>query len=246
MRAQVVALLLLTGCNTQSSEPIIVFAAASLTDGLAAISTEFEKSNPAYRVDVSVGPTSLLARQIHFGAPADVFMAADPAWTDYLEENGHVLDATRVFLSNRLVVVGKSGATPLTSLGALEEAGKIAMADPAHVPAGVYARTSLECAGLWDALDKQVIPTLDVRAAAVAVLSGAAELAIIYTSDIGLAPELDVVLEWPQACAPDIKYAASVIDRGGNRAGAQAFVTFAASGATDSLWQQFGFSRQLE
>lgn len=246
MRAALVALLLLTGCHRNRPQNIMVFAAASLTDALEVVGDAFEELYPEVEVSISVGPTSLLARQIQFGAPADVFLAADPAWTTMLQDKGHLEGTARIVLTNRLVVAGVSDRHALDSLDDLVGAGRIAIADPTHVPAGVYARTSLTCAGLWEELTSQVIPTLDVRAAAVAVTSGAADLAIIYATDIGLEPRLKVLLDWPQACAPDIAYAASVVSQSPDSLAARAFVAFTAGEASSALWERFGFLRDME
>lgn len=243
MRAALIAVLVLTGCRRDESQSLTVFAAASLTDAIESVAGAFEESNPGLQVNISVGPSSLLARQIQHGAPADVFIAADPDWTVMLRNNGLVEASNNFRLTNRLVVVGSPTAAPLSSLEDLVGYGRIAVADPTHVPAGVYARLSLTCAGLWDTLAAQVIPTLDVRAAAVAVTSGAADIAIIYATDVLLEPQLMVLLTWPHTCAPDIIYSASVVRQRPNAAAAHALVDFAASPTTDSLWAQFGFKR---
>ncbi|MDE2731733.1 MAG: molybdate ABC transporter substrate-binding protein [Bacteroidota bacterium] len=243
MRAALIAGVLLAGCSSNDTQDLVVFAAASLTDALEAVADRFEESHPGTQVHISVGPSSLLARQIQHGAPADVFIAANPDWTDLLTDNGLAVSRGDFVLTNRLVAVARSGAKPLSSLEDLVGYGRIAVADPTHVPAGVYARQSLTCAGLWDPLAAQIIPTLDVRAAAVAVTSGAADLAIIYATDVMLTPQLSVLLAWPQTCAPDIAYAASVVSQRPTTETAESFVTFAAGPITDSLWAQFGFSR---
>ena len=243
MRAALIAVLLLAGCHRDKPQRLMVFAAASLTDAVEVVAEAFEATVPDVRVDISVGPSSMLARQIRQGAPADVFLAADPDWNRMLESRGLVEISSAFVLTNKLAVVGPSDSPRISSLEDLVGIGRIAVADPSHVPAGVYARLSLECAGLWPQLAGQVIPTLDVRAAAVAVTSGAADLAIVYGSDILLMPGLSVLLPWPKNCEPDIMYAASVIRRSPNYSTAEAFVSFAASPATDSLWMQFGFGR---
>ena len=105
--------------------------------------------------------------------------------------------------------------------------------------------TSLECAGLWDDLSSQIVPTLDVRAATVAVSSGAADLAIVYATDAQIAPELKVLLHWPETCEPNIKYATAVLSAAPNPDGAVAFLSFAADSARYSLWEQYGFEPNL-
>ncbi len=241
MRVGLLALVLLAGCASRQDESIFVFAAASLTDAVQALADEFQAAHPGYNVTISIGATSLLARQISYGAPADVFMAASPEWIQFLEKKGLLLQNVPAILRNRLVVIGHEEAAPMEGLLSLIDAGRIALADPSHVPAGVYARTALTCAGLWEDLAPQVIPVLDVRAAVVAVMSGAAEFAIVYASDARIAPQLKVLLHWPETCAPQIKYAAAVLSKTPNQIGAAAFLNFAADSARGSLWEQYGF-----
>ena len=52
---------------------------------------------------------------------------------------------------------------------------RIAIGDPAAVPAGVYAKQYLEKEGLWAAVQARIVPTGSVRAALAAVESGAAD-----------------------------------------------------------------------
>ena len=50
--------------------------------------------------------SSVLAKQIENGAPADIYFSANPAWMDYLAALGHIDTATRRdLLANRLVVI---------------------------------------------------------------------------------------------------------------------------------------------
>ncbi len=58
-----------------------MFAAASLTNAMQDIATQYKKKG----VDVvsSFASSSTLARQIEAGAPADLFISADQKWMDY-------------------------------------------------------------------------------------------------------------------------------------------------------------------
>ena len=59
-------------------EELLVSAAASLTDALKEIGAKFEKESNT-KVVFNFGASSMLARQIEKGAPADVFVSADEA-----------------------------------------------------------------------------------------------------------------------------------------------------------------------
>ena len=239
-------LLLLTGCNSTSSpttNDVVVFAAASLTDALEALADSFETAYPDYRVVLNVAATSLLARQIEQGAPADVFFSANLTWMDEVEAQGRVAGDVQYPLSNRLVVVARrdSTAEAWSSLDPLMEQPRIALADPEHVPAGIYALEGLMCVGLWHRIAPQVVPTLDVRAALLTVRNGAADVAVVYASDVEAEASVQVVARWPEACQPDIRYAVAQLTDAPNADGAAAFVAFASDPARADLWERFGF-----
>jgi molybdate transport system substrate-binding protein len=196
----------------------VVFAAASTADVV---------SETAPRATVSVAASSVLARQIARGAPADVFVTADPAWIDWLVEEGvEVLDR-RVVARGRLVIVSrreKGDGSPY--------AGRIAMGDPAHVPAGRYARAALKAAGRWDDVAPRAVFTGDVRAALAAVETGAADRAVVYASDVQASPRVRVLHAFPEVESGAVVFEAALL----TAEGGGAFAALA-SGA----WEAAGF-----
>lgn len=218
-----------------------MFAAASLTDALETIADSFEAAYPRDRVILNVAATSLLARQIEQGAPADVFFSANLAWMQQLEEQGRVVGPVREPLSNQLVVVGRPETPVLPSLEALAGESRIALADPEHVPAGLYAREGLECAGLWEQIFPRIVPTLDVRAALLSVRNGAADVAVVYASDVQADPNVRVLLQWPAACQPEIRYAAARLRDANHPEGADRLLAYATDPARTAVWERFGF-----
>jgi molybdate transport system substrate-binding protein len=82
-----------------------VFAAASLTDALREISALYIKEG-GDKLVLNLGASSMLARQIQEGAPADLFLSADEEKMNGLEKRKLLLPGTRrSVLSNTLVVV---------------------------------------------------------------------------------------------------------------------------------------------
>ncbi len=244
MRLFLVAVLLVFGCNTDlgsENKSITVFAAASLTDVVHELVGRFELQQSAITIHIHIGPTSLLARQIQQGAPADIFMAASPDWINYLQEHDLAADSGMVFAKNKLVVLGSATASPMTSLSNLSMVRRVAMADPSHVPAGVYGKQALECAGMWERMEAMVIPTLDVRAALTAVGSGAADVAIVYRSDARLSPELNVLFQVPDSCTPEIHYVITSIRKTEQPEGAASFIEFVTDSLQLDVWERFGF-----
>lgn len=189
------------------AEELNVSAAASLTDCLKEIAAGFEKTT-GHTVVFSFGGSNDLARQIKAGAPADVFFSADKAQMDGLETAGLVRAQDRVdVLSNVLVAIVPAAST--AKVAAPEDfaaLGRLALADPQAVPAGVYARTWLESIGLWETLKGRVVPTLNVRAALAAVESENADAGVVYRTDAALSKRVRVAFEVAREKGPAIVY----------------------------------------
>jgi molybdate transport system substrate-binding protein len=198
-----------------------VSAAASLTEALTELANNYRGGD---EVIVNFGASALLARQISEGAPVDLFISADD------EQMNRVSTTQRISLvSNRLAIVGKP----------LLESKRIAMANPATGPAGVYAKEWLTRSGLWARLADRIIPTENVRGALAAVESGNVDCAIVYATDAKLAPNLRVdrvVLDGPR-----ISYPAGVIRGAKNVAGAVRFLMFLRSPAAKNVFRRYGF-----
>lgn len=133
---------------------ITVFAAASLTNAMQDIAAEYKKEK---NVDVvsSFASSSTLARQIEAGAPADLFISADQKWMDYAADKKAVDTTTReTLLGNSLVVVAPKASEQKpftidnkTDWIRLLNGGRLAVGDPQHVPAGIYAKEALQKVG---------------------------------------------------------------------------------------------------
>jgi molybdate transport system substrate-binding protein len=224
---------------TARAEEILVFAAASLTESMQEIGKAYE-SKTGTVVRFSFGASSDLARQIKAGAPADVFFSADTQKMDDLERAALVRhEDRREFLSNVLVVVVPASANrTLTGPRDLLRVGRLALADPASVPAGIYAKKWLESIGLWKEIEPRVVPSLDVRAALAAVESEAVPAAIVYKTDSAISRKVKVVLEVTDG--PQITYSLARVAASKARA-AQEYVDFVDSEAGRRVFVGRGF-----
>lgn len=163
---------------------VTIYCAASLIDLMEALAYGFEEAT-GEKVQIVAGASSTLARQIAAGAPADIYISANRDWIDYAEREAGFRDVTP-FVQNRLVIVAPRGSTDVIALEELPKrlAGRrLAMGDPAHVPAGIYAQQALISAGIWSDLSDALAPAADVRAAVALVARGAAPYGIVYATD---------------------------------------------------------------
>jgi molybdate transport system substrate-binding protein len=209
MRRTLIGLVLAAAAGPLGAADVNVFAAASLTDALREIAPRWEQAT-GHRVVFNFGGSNTLARQIRAGAPADLFLSADEAQMDALEKEGLVVPGTRrSVLSNALVVVVR-GDAPLRLSSARDLATppvtRLALADPRAVPAGVYAKTWLEKAGVWAAVAPKVLPAENVRAALAAVESGNADAGVVYATDARASKKVAVAFIAPPGEAPAIAY----------------------------------------
>lgn len=237
--------------SSAASERLTVFAAASLKEALDDVIDGYEDRHKL-DVTVSYASSSTLARQIEFGAPADVFISANDAWMDRLEEADKTVGDSRInLLGNSLVLIG-SATTPepvaLVSREAFETAlgqGRLAVALVDAVPAGIYSKAALEHFGLWQALSDRVAQTDNVRAALALVAVGAASLGIVYATDAQADPRVTIKATFPPESHPDINYPAAVV-RTGHLALAKGFLDYLQSPEADDVFDTYGFQRPSE
>ena len=191
---------------------ILVFAAASLGDALQEANAAYEKTAHV-KVKSSFDSSSVLARQIEAGAPADVFFSADTAWMDYLQTRNLIQAASRKdLLGNRLVLIAPADSqiqlkiAPHFPLAAALGEGKLAAGDPDSVPAGRYARSALTKLGVWDEVAPRLARAENVRVALLYVARDDAPLGIVYASDALADKSVRVVDTFPADTHEPIVY----------------------------------------
>lgn len=228
-----------------SPAPITVSAAVSLTDALTAIGSDYATAGRG-TVRFNFGASNVLARQIAGGAPVDLFISADEPQMNAVAQAGMVLDGTRIdLLSNQLaVVVPSDRPRTLTSIRDLADPAfkRVAIGDPAAVPAGVYARLYLEKEGLWTAVEPRIVPTGSVRAALAAVESGAADAAIVYRTDARTALRATVAWVVPASAGPRIVYPAAVVTGSRNASEAKRFLDYLRGPDAARTFDRLGFT----
>ncbi len=232
------------------AEPLTIFAASSLKNAFDAIGEAFTQETGA-EVVFSYAGTSVLARQIEQGAPADVFVSAHPIWINYLDERELIDAETRVtFAGNRLVLVAPSStvfdAPPDLSsaddlLAILGEDGRLAVALVDAVPAGIYAREAMENLGVWDILQPRLAQSDNVRSALFLVARGEAPIGIVYASDAQVDEAVFAAATFPLDSHSAIRYTASRVAQSDN-ATADRFLAFLISQEAQQILAENGFS----
>lgn len=241
------ALALAAGPLRVQAGEVTVFAAASLANALDTAVAGF-KAETGHAVTVSYAGSSVLARQIAQGAPADIFFSANSAWMDSLEAKGRVVPGTRRdLLRNRLVLVAGDMAAPKVEIGpdldlaAMLDGGRLAMALVEAVPAGIYGKQALQHVDLWDQVAPQVAQADNVRAALALVAVGAAPLGIVYATDAVAEPRVTVLATFPGDSHAPITYPAARLS-GRDNAAADALLAYLSGDAARASFEGQGFT----
>jgi len=236
--------------NQTQGEPVTIFAAASTTDAVNEIAEAFAAEGGGALRPVFAA-SSTLARQIAQGAPADIFLSANVAWMDHLEEQQDIVAESRVdLLQNRLVLIAPADSglalrlTPDLDLAGLIGNSRLAVGDPAHTPAGIYARQALQALGLWDQVADRLAQASNVRAALALVDRGEAAAGIVYETDAAVSPRVRIVDSFPASATPDITYPLAIV-AGHDRAEVRRAYAFLRSEAATAIFAKHGFTRPV-
>lgn len=227
---------------------LLVFAAASLQTALDELTPQVEAAT-GVQLRASYAASSTLARQIENGAPADIFISADERWMDDVANHGAILPSTRAdLLGNALVLVAPAGSKASVDLApgaasllsALGRDGRLAIALPDSVPAGIYAKQSLARLGMWSALQPRMAMARDVRAALNLVVLGQCPLGIVYRSDAVSEARVKVLATFPADSHKPVVYPAAIV-REHDNAGVRALLAALESGRAAAVFRRRGF-----
>lgn len=258
LRRRLVSLVFLVAAFTGLSLPanaessFRVFAAASLTDAMNAAIAHYERDHDIDIVPVYAS-SSTLARQIANGAPAAIYVSANENWMNWLREQGIALSSRTDLFHNRLALVAPSNyererfvpgeGDPLTTLLAPGE--RLSVGDPAHVPAGMYAKQALENLGEWAALEPRLARGDNVRAALALVERGETPLGIVYQTDALASDRVKRLGLFPQSSHPPITYPVALVTSSAAPSASNAVTAFRdwlETETAQSIFQRFGFT----
>lgn len=215
------------------ADGITVFAASSLKAPLDRIVQGYGGA-----VTVSYASSATLARQITFGAPADVYLSANPDWMLYLQDHGAVKGPVAPFAGNTLVLAGSApGYVPLTPAG-LKAAitGRIAVPLVDAVPLGQYTQAALHRLGLWDQVAPHLAQTDNAAAARALLVAGVVDMAFLYRSDL-VGTDVHVLADIPPTAHPPVQYVGTALTDAG-----QAFWAHMQGAVAQGILQDFGFT----
>ena len=241
---RIAAVVLLGAAGMAAAADITVSAAASLNNAFREAAAAYEAAHPGHKVLLNFAASDALAAQIAKGAPVDVFASADQEAMNrvqaYLSSGSR-----RDFASNTLVVAVPFGSKlDLKTLADLRQSGvqRLTTGNPATVPAGRYAKSALEKAGLWTALEAKFVFGSNVRQSLDYIARGEVEAGLVYQTDIASQAEKVRSAMTVPTPAP-ITYPLAVLKEAPNPAGGRAFAAFIMSAGGQAILARHGFDK---
>ncbi|WP_394252209.1 molybdate ABC transporter substrate-binding protein [Vibrio profundi] len=237
-------LLTLLSFTAHAEETIRVYAASSMTNAITELSAAFTQSHDV-KITPVFGGSSSLARQIERGAPADIFISANQKWVNHLVKQGTIKqDNVSIFASNSLVLISPKDSTVSFDVAEQSEWGhhlenqRLAIGQPDSVPAGIYSKEALKTLGVWEAVDRNLASTKNVRVALVLVELGEAPLGMVYKTDAMASEKVRIVHHFNDFLHSKIDYPLAKIS---NSPATEDFMKYLKSAQAKQILERYGF-----
>ncbi len=246
----ILLLLIVSGCSTndQANEPedaveLTVSAAASLQEALNEITENFNKDHPNVKINYNFGASGALQQQISQGAPVDLFFSAAEDKFDQLVEEGLIEKENGVDLvGNEIVlVVSKEGTQGIQTFEDLTKAERLSIGTPETVPAGKYAKETLEKLNMWTSVEENMIFAKDVRQVLTYVETNNVDAGIVYKTDALISEKVEIVATADEASHAPIIYPLGVIKSSTHAKEAQEFYEYLQSPSSMTTLEKYGF-----
>jgi molybdate transport system substrate-binding protein len=233
--------------RSSKSTPVTIFAAASMKTALDAVAAAW-KAETGKTTSIVYASSASLARQIDYGAPADIFISADLTWMDYLDKAKLIQPGTRRnLLGNALVLIESADSSadleiaPDFDLAGATGDSKVAVCAISSCPGGMYAKQALESLGVFAKVEPKLAQADNIRTALTLVSRGEAKFGIVYATDAKADPKVKVMGTFPESTHSPIVYPAALVATSKNPNAASFLQYMSSQKASDILTEQ-GFS----
>ncbi|WP_100402802.1 molybdate ABC transporter substrate-binding protein [Bacillus sp. FJAT-42315] len=227
----------------QESVELTISAAASLQNALNDIKAAYEKEHPNVKIVYNFGGSGALQQQISQGAPVDLFFSAAEDKFDQLVEEGMIeKEKGTDLLANELVlIVPKETGKNIQTFEDLKKVEKLSIGTPESVPAGKYAKESLENLQVWKDVEQKIVYAKDVRQVLTYVETGNVEAGIVYKTDAMVSTKVDLAATAKEETHTPIIYPVGVIKDSAHQKEAQTFYEYLQSSTSMETFEKYGF-----
>jgi len=205
-------------CTKKSTQEVSLFAAAGTMLPCNEICDSILTPDKM-QIEKNYSASGVLARQIHSGAQADIYISANKQWINFLEDNELIIENTVTKIAeNKLVVicpVEKNVKLDFSMQFDIQSAipNNISMGDPKYVPAGKYARQVLDSLNWHNIIRDKIILAKDVTSVLHYVELGECDWGIVYYSEALKSDKVKIAYEIPQELYSPIQFYMALINR---------------------------------
>lgn len=233
-----------TASESKDNEKLTISAAASLKDAMDVIQHTYEEEHPEITLQFNFGGSGSLQQQISQGAPVDLFFSAAEDKFDLLVDEGTIAKEDGIdLLGNELVlVVPKENQSIKGFEDLVTETDKISIGTPETVPAGKYAKESLENMDIWKDIESKVVYAKDVRQVLSYVETGNVEAGIVYKTDASVSNKVEIVASADPATHTPIIYPVGIILDSKHYKAAKEFYKYLQSDEALKVFEEYGFT----
>ena len=245
-----VVLITLAGCGGSAHSPnqpitLTISGAISLKAPLEAIGRSYERIHPDQRVVCNFGASGTLQHQIEQGAPVDIFISAGESQMDALEKDSVLVPGTRRdLLGNQLVLIVPTRSEGVKDFTDLTKSAvkSIAVGNPQVVPAGTYAKETLENLGLLPKIEHKLVYAQDVRQALAYVETGNADAGLVYVTDAQTSNAVRVAATAPSDSHLPILYPVALLKDSKSPEAARTLLETLESSDSLNTFEKYGFT----
>lgn len=236
------------GCtnNTTTEESVLTVAAAAslkncMDDKLLPM---FEEKYPDIKIQATYDSSGKLQTQIEEGAPIDVFMSAAMKQMTALDEKELIIkDSIVHLLENKIVlIVPTNSTTEIKTFEDILKADKIAVGDPASVPAGQYAKEILTNLNVWEQVSATASLGTNVTQVLNWVAEGSADAGIVYSTDAASNQKVEIIAEAPEGIVSKVIYPVGIVKATKDEETAKKFVGFLKTAEAQKAFESYGFT----
>lgn len=143
------AAIAVAGSDVRADEqPFHIYAGAGLKKALDPIVAKFHQ--PGVVPLVNYGPSGGLYAQIVQGQPCDIYFSADWRYIVKLQDQGRLVEGTKLITDEVVLVVSETGAAKVKSVADVKTKGVVLSVADHRAPVGHYAEQGLKKLGIWD------------------------------------------------------------------------------------------------
>ncbi len=234
-----------TASEIKENVELTISAAASLKDAMDVIQHTYQEEHPEIKLKFNFGASGSLQQQISQGAPVDLFFSAAEDKFNLLVEEGNIAKEDGLdLLGNELVLVVPKDDQSIKGFEDLvkAEVDKISIGTPETVPAGKYAKESLEKMDIWKDVESKVVYAKDVRQVLSYAETGNVEAGIVYKTDALVSDKVEIVATAGPATHIPIIYPVGIIKDSKHYGAAKEFYEYLQSDDALKVFEEYGFT----